>query len=167
MGGSLFAIIFSGLIILTLLIIGQLFYDKHPKVSFRIWGFTVLLLFYFIYNFSTANSRHGDRAIYLYVGIYKIDISNSTYDNIDLSLYNTLQLVVRADKTFEFSYKTPFFTNTRGHCQPMFDGDISWAEISVGDKNLRQAGVEPDKWIFSGQELANRNNKNSIVFVKQ
>jgi hypothetical protein len=167
MGGPLFGIIFSGLIILILLIIGQLFYNKRPKVSYSIWGLTVLLLFYSIYSFSTASSRFGDRTKNEYVGIYKIDIHNSSYDSIDLSMYNTLQLIVKDNKTFEFSYKTPFFTDTNGYWQHMDDGDISWTEISVGDKKLMQANVETNKWIFSGQELANGNNKNSIVFVRQ
>lgn len=167
MGGPLLAIIFSGLIILILFIIGQLFYNKRPKVSFIIWGLTVLLLFYFIFSFNADNSRFGDREKNDYVGTYKIDIYNSSYDSIDLSLYNTLQLVVKDNKTFKFSYKTPFFKDTMGYWQHIDDGDISWTEISVGDKNLTQANVETDKWIFSGQELTNGNNKNLIVFVKQ
>jgi hypothetical protein len=49
----------------------------------------------------------------------------------------------------------------------MDDGDISWTEISVGDKNLMQANIEADKWVFSSIELISENNKNVIVFVRQ
>lgn len=167
MGGPLFAVIFAGFIILILLIVGQLFYKKFPKVSFTIWGLTVLLVFYFIYSFNTANPHFGDQVKNEYVGTYKIDIYQSTYDSLDLLKFNDLLLIVNGDKSFKFSYKTPFFNDTMGHWQHMDDGDISWTEISVGDKNLMQANVETNNWVFSGRELANGKNTNSIVFVRQ
>lgn len=166
MGGPLFTVIFAGLIISILLIVGQLFYKRFPKVCFTIWGLTALLLFYFIYGFNTANSRFGDQAIDKFTGTYKIDIYQSSYDSLDLSNYNDLQLIVLSDKKFKFSYKTPFFKDTIGYWQHMDDGDISWTEISMGDKNLMQANVEIDKWVFSGSELTNGNNNNSIVFIR-
>ena len=167
MGGPLFAVIFAGLIILVLLFVGQLFYNKFPKVSFSIWGLTVLLLFYFIYSFNTSNTHFGDKSLTNYVGTYKIDINNSSYDSIDLKQYTDLQLIVKADKTFKFSYKTPLFKDTIGYWQHMDDGDISWTELSVGQGELMQANVETDKWTFSGMELANNNNSNSIIFTRK
>ena len=167
MGGPLFAVIFAGLIILILLIVGQLFYNKFPRVSLTIWGLTVLLLVYFIYSFNTANSRFGDQVKNEFVGTFKIDIYQSNYDSRDLKSYNDLLLIVKGDKTFTFSYKTPFFKDTIGYWQHMDDGDISWTEISVGDKNLMQANIETDKWIFSGNELTSDKNNNAIVFVRQ
>ncbi|CAN5407620.1 hypothetical protein BH10BAC2_BH10BAC2_43760 [soil metagenome] len=167
MGGPLFAVIFAGFIILVLLIVGQLFYNKFPKVCFTIWGLTVLLLFYFIYSFNTANTRFGDKALADYVGTYKIDIYNSSYDSVDLKEYTDLQLIVNANKTFKFSYKTPFFKDTIGHWQHMDDGDISWTELSIGKGSLMQANVETDKWTFTGIELTNTNNSNSIIFTRK
>jgi hypothetical protein len=167
MGGPLFALIFAGLIILILLIVGQLFYNKFPRVSLTIWGLTVLLLAYFIYSFNTANSSFGDKVKNEFVGTFKIDIYQSNFDSTDLKNYSDLLLNVKGDKTFTFSYKTPFFKDTIGYWQHMDDGDISWTEISVGDKNLMQANIEADKWVFSSIELISENNKNVIVFVRQ
>jgi len=167
MGGSLFAVIFAGLTIFILLIIGQLFYKKFPKISLTIFGLTVLLLIYFIYSFNTMNTRFGDKTISDYVGTYKIDIYNSSYDSVDLTQYKDLKLFVKANKTFKFSIKTPLFTDTVGHWQHMDDGDISWTEISVGDGDLIQANMGTDKWIFSGIELANNKNSNTITFLKE
>jgi hypothetical protein len=167
MGGPLFAVIFAGGIIFFLLVVGQLFYNKSPKLGLAIWGLTVLLLFYCIYSFNTAHSRRGDQAMNEYVGTYKIDIYQSAYDSVGLSNYKDLLLVVHGDNTFSFSNNTPFFRDTTGHWQHMDDGDISWTEISVGGKNLSEARVETDKWVFSGSELTNGNNNNSIVFVRQ
>ena len=79
------------------------------------------------------NTRFGDKTISDYVGTYKIDIYNSSYDSVDLTQYKDLKLFVKANKTFKFSIKTPLFTDTVGHWQHMDDGDISWTEISVGD----------------------------------
>ena len=167
MVGPLFAVIFAGVIILILLIVGQLFYKKSPRISLTIWGLTILLLAYFIYSFNTANSRFGDKSKNEFVGTFKIDINQSNFDSIDLKQYNDLLLFVKSDKTFTFSYKTPFFKDTMGYWQHMDDGDISWTEISVGDKNLMQANIETDKWLFSGNELTNEKNNNTIVFVRQ
>ena len=167
MGGPLFAVIFSGVIILSLLIVGQLFYNKSPKLGLAIWGLTVLLLFYFIFSFNTANSRRGDQSSNEYVGTYKIDINQSAYDSVELSNYKDLLLIVHGDNSFTFSYKPPFFGDTTGNWQHMDDGDISWTEISVGGENLTEASVETDKWVFSGSELTNGKNNNSIAFVRQ
>lgn len=166
MAGPLFAIIFAGLIIIVLLLIGEAFYKRFPKVCFTIWGFTVLLLFYFIYSFNTSNTRLGDKEINNYVGTYKIDVNNSLYDSTELQQYYDLQLIVKADKTFTFSYEAPFFEDTVGHWQPMSDGDISWTEISLGNGDFIQSQVEPDKWNFSGTLLTNSKYSNSIIFAR-
>ena len=167
MGGTLSSVVLAGLVILILLIAGQLFYNKFLRVSLTIWGFTVLLLAYFIYSFSTANSRFGDQVINEFVGTFKIDINQSNYEGVDLKIYNELLLNVKGDNTFTFSHKTPFFRDTIGYWQHMDDGDISWTEISVGDKNLLQANIENNKWVFSSNELISEKNNNIIVFVRQ
>lgn len=166
MGGPLFAILLHGLIILVLLVIGQLFYRRFPKVSYTIWGVTLALLVIVAYLSNTSTSRFGDRTLTQYTGTYTIDIAKSSYENIDLTEYKDLKLIVYENKTFRFSYKTPFFQYTTGYWQHMDDGDISWTEISVGAKNLRQANVGIDQWTFSGLDLANRRISNSIIFTR-
>ena len=167
MSGLLVAVIFVGLIILILLFVGQAFYNKFPKVSYTIWGLTVLFLLYFVYSFNTANTRLGDKSINDYIGTYKIDTNSSSYDNIDLTNYYNLTLTVKTDKTFEFSYKTPFFKDTIGHWQHMDDGDISWTEISIGDRNLMQANIDTNKWTFSGHALPNGSSRDKLIFVRR
>ena len=169
MWGLLGALIVAGLIIIILLIVGQLLYKKNPKLTYILWGSAVLLLAYFIYSFNTTNTRLGNLDKEKYVGTYKIDFYNSSYDSVDLSNYKDLFLAVKIDNTFEFSEKVPFFTDKTGHWQHMDNGDISWTEISVGDKykNLMEANVDTEKWIFSGRELSNGNGKNKIMFIRQ
>jgi len=167
MFGPLILILFCGVVILTLLLAGQYLYKKSPKSALTVWLLSVLLGILFIYEYNTKNSRLGDSEIDNYVGIYKIDIYNSTYDSLDLQNYYDLILKVYKNKKFQFSYKTPFFKDTFGFWQPMSDGDISWVEISVGDKNLSETNIETKKWKFSGRDLTNGKNNNNIVFVRE
>ena len=167
MWGILGALIIAVLTIIALLIVGQLLYRKSSKLAYTIWALTLVLFIYLIYSFNTANTRMGDLSKNEYIGTYKIAYASSSYDSIDLNNYKDLLLIVKADNTFEFSRQVPFFSACKGYWQHMDDGDISWTEISVGDKNLMQANVEVDKWIFSGHALTNGKNKNLIIFVRQ
>ena len=49
----------------------------------------------------------------------------------------------------------------------MDDGDISWTEISIGDKNLMQANIDTNKWTFSGHELGNGSSRDKLIFVRR
>ena len=167
MWGILGALIFSGLVFTILLIIGQLFYNKYPKTAYCIWGFTFLLLAYFIYSFNTKNESSGDKDLKKYVGNYELDIHNSNYDSINVKDYYDLVLIVRNDKTFKFSRETPFFDENFGHWQHMDDGDINWTEISIGNNKLSEAQIEIDKWEFAGNNLKNNKNGNLIIFKRR
>jgi hypothetical protein len=122
MGGPLFALIFAGLIILILLIVGQLFYNKFPRVSLTIWGLTVLLLAYFIYSFNTANSSFGDKVKNEFVGTFKIDIYQSNFDSTDLKNYSDLLLNVKGT----FLQRHNRLLATYGRWRYFVDRNICW-----------------------------------------
>ena len=159
---------FAGIVTLILLIAGQLLYKKFSKVAYGLWVCAGIFLIYFVWSLNSANHINGDRGKLDYVGTYKLDYKNSFYDNIDLSEYKDLLLVVNPNKTFEFTRKTPFFTNQEGKWQHIDDGDISWTEISVGGEDFAQANIGKEKWVFSGNQIAKAdNNRNAIIFIKQ
>ncbi len=167
MWGLLGALLVTGIIIISLLTFGQILYKKYPKVAYVIWGIALLFLISLIYTQNTKNTSLGDKNMEQFVGTYKIDVFNSFYDSVDLSKYCDLLLIVNNDHTFHFSKASPFFDDVTGNWQHMDDGDISWTEISIGKQDISQAEVEPDKWLFTGRQLANGTDKNKILFLRQ
>lgn len=158
---------FAGIVTITLLVAGQLLFKKFTKVAYSLWICAGIFIIYFVWSLDSANRVNGDWDKLNYVGRYKLDYKNSFYDSIDLSEYKDLLLIVNSNKTFEFTRKTPFFTNQKGEWQQMDDGDISWTEISVGGEHFTQANIDKEKWVFSGNQIAKANNKNAIIFIKQ
>ena len=161
------ALIFSGLVIIFLLVVGQILYRKYPKTAYWIWGLTILISAYLLYSFNTKNISSGDKDLEKYVGNYEIDLYNSNYDGVNLQDYYDLLLTVNKNKTFKFSKETPFFDTSFGHWQHIDDGDINWTEISIGNNKLAEAEVETDKWRFNANNLKSSKSGNFIIFKRK
>ncbi len=133
MFGLVLLLLFDIFILIIFVVIGRLFYKTKPKTAYFIWCFTLYLLIRSIHYGNNRTEIGGDQYLDKFIGTFKIDISNSKYESLNIKDYNSLYLTVKKDHSFEFSKETPFFNSKTGHWQHMDDGDISWTEVSVGE----------------------------------
>jgi hypothetical protein len=127
--------------------------------------FASLLLIGIIVNPFVKNKMEvdGEKMI---VGIYKIDIDSSKFENIDLKDYSDLILTAKSNNTFTINRQAPFFKSITGKWTLKDDGDISFTECSFDIDNKIFQMKNNVFWSFTSSDLNNGTIKDIIIFRK-
>jgi energy-coupling factor transporter transmembrane protein EcfT len=165
MGNPLLGLTIMLLMTIAVFALGQFFKGKLKWLRYILWTISCLLLIGILIDPFVKNrmERDGEKQI---VGVYRIDIDSSRFDDLNLKNYSDLILSAKENNTFVINRPAPFFKSLTGKWNLKDDGDISFIECSF-DYNDKVFQIQNNElWIFNSYELNESNTSDRIIFKR-
>ena len=165
MGSPLFGLTIILLVTFGVFALGQFFREKLKWLRYIFWTIGCLLLIGILINPFVKNrmERDGEKQI---VGVYRININSSRFDNLNLKNYSDLILTAKHNNTFIINKAAPFFKSLTGKWNLKDDGDISFIECSF-DYNDKVFQIQNNElWTFNSYDLNESITSDRIVFKR-
>ncbi len=165
MGSPLLGLTIMLLLTIGVFVLGQFFKGKLRLFRYIFWTIACLLLIGILINPFIKNrmERDGEKQI---IGIYRLDIDNSRFNNLNLKNYSDLILTAKDNNTFIINRLAPFFKSLTGKWNLKDDGDISFIECSF-DYNDKVFQIQNnDSWTFDNYDLNESNTSDRIIFKR-
>lgn len=141
---------------------------KFRVIKFFCWIIFALLSI-FLFLMITARYDEKQHEKYLF-GKYKIDIKNSIYHAINMSVYKSLTLTINNNYTFKFNdRKIPFLVSDSGNWLYWIDGDAEYIKFkfSKADTAYVTGKSNDDSFILNSNILKKGLNGDKISFQKE
>ena len=161
--GSFLALILIptiGLFILGLIFVGRFIIVRY--VLWTISGVFALLAILSVFNHIQHNNSLSKHC----VGVYKLDLTTSKFDTLNLNSFANLTLKIEEDYTFTINNTSPFFPSQTGTWDYNHDGDLVFISCYFNNSNKKieiQDGY--GTWTFRDHDLLNGNGGDQIRFV--
>ncbi len=165
MGSPLLGLTIILLLTITVFVLGQFFKGKLKLVRYIFWTIGCLLLIGILINPFIKNrmEREGEKQI---VGVYRLDVDSSRFDNLNLKSYSDLILTAKDNNTFIINKPAPFLKSLTGKWNLKDDGDISFIECSFDYNNKVFQIQNNDLWKFDSYDLNESNTNDRIIFKR-
>ena len=103
-----------------------------------------------------------------FYGTFKIDISKSRYDKIDLTKRKNLSLIVTPDNKFHFVGDTISFVKQAGTWRFTDNEDAGYLECFFDSKRISAyRSYDSEVWVFESDCLKNSQKSDIIYFNRQ
>lgn len=165
MGSPLLGLTIILLVTFGVFALGQFFGGKLKWMRYIFWTIGCLLLIGILFNPFIKNrmERDGEKQI---VGVYRIEIDSSRFDDLNLKNYSDLILFAKDNNSFVINRPAPFFKSLTGKWNLKDDGDISFIECSF-DYNDKVFQIQNNElWTFNSYELNESNTSDRIIFKR-
>jgi hypothetical protein len=157
-------VLFFALLGIAAIVIG--FVIKARYIRYFIWLLSVPL---FILAISTIN-KHSyavNKQTSVFLGTYKIDISKSVYEYNTLANHQNLTMIVKPNKTFEFS-DTSMFPSKKGTWKYYPTEDGGFVKCSFSDRKYESlVFTNGNFWGFQHDCFQNGKNDDILYFKKE
>jgi hypothetical protein len=157
-------VLFFVLLGIIAIIIG--FVVKNRPIRYFFWLLSIPVLFLTI---STINkySYAANKQTSLFLGTYKIDTSKSVYRYYTLVNHQNLTMIVKPNKTFEFS-DTSMFPSKNGSWKFYPTEDGGFVKCGFSDRKYESlVFANGEFWGFQHDCFRNGKNDDIIYFKKQ
>jgi len=137
-----------------------------PKARNYLWFVSFVFLILFIYVFTTKNPNEI-KIEKENVGVYVLNIDESSLENSDIRKYSKSILIVKSDNTFEIKGDIPFLSK-RGTWKVKEGIDYCIKECFFDNGRTFQLYCnDDDSWSFPYRTFKGSSEKDIIVFTKK